>query len=297
MMSRWSLVPLVGGVSVFASAAAGQFPFSDDFESYQAGAFPCATAGCTGPGGWGLWHYTYEGGPRPADIVTGNAHSGTKAVRLRVGSDVIKTGELTSGRWTITAYTYFPGSLTAPTDAGYFILLDDCSTQPPIHFSSLLLFEGVSGQLKNTADPDAGSVPLVRDQWAELRIELDLDAGTNSVFYNGQTFYLNRPYAVGGARRVECLALFSDGVAGMLFDTISVQPQGTGTPPGPTPGECYVNCHRPNDPRLNHADFACFLVKYIHRDPYANCDGSTTEPTLDVNDFLCFMQRYHQGCD
>ena len=29
---------------------------------------------------------------------------------------------------------------------------------------------------------------------------------------------------------------------------------------------------------------------------YANCDGSTTAPVLNVNDFTCFMNRYAAGC-
>jgi hypothetical protein len=31
-------------------------------------------------------------------------------------------------------------------------------------------------------------------------------------------------------------------------------------------------------------------------EPYANCDGSTTPPTLDIRDFLCFQDRFAIGC-
>ena len=31
-------------------------------------------------------------------------------------------------------------------------------------------------------------------------------------------------------------------------------------------------------------------------DAYANCDGSTFVPTLSVNDFTCFMNKYAAGC-
>jgi len=29
---------------------------------------------------------------------------------------------------------------------------------------------------------------------------------------------------------------------------------------------------------------------------YANCDGSTIAPILNVNDFICFQQQYAAGC-
>ena len=29
---------------------------------------------------------------------------------------------------------------------------------------------------------------------------------------------------------------------------------------------------------------------------YANCDGSTSPPILNVNDFICFQSRFAQGC-
>jgi hypothetical protein len=29
---------------------------------------------------------------------------------------------------------------------------------------------------------------------------------------------------------------------------------------------------------------------------YANCDGSTTAPVLNVGDFTCFLQKYAAGC-
>jgi hypothetical protein len=29
---------------------------------------------------------------------------------------------------------------------------------------------------------------------------------------------------------------------------------------------------------------------------YANCDGSTVAPVLNVDDFTCFINSYAQGC-
>jgi hypothetical protein len=40
----------------------------------------------------------------------------------------------------------------------------------------------------------------------------------------------------------------------------------------------------------------CFLQSYAARDPYANCDGSTTPPVLNAGDFVCFLQKFRAGC-
>jgi len=64
---------------------------------------------------------------------------------------------------------------------------------------------------------------------------------------------------------------------------------------GPAP--CYANCDGSTAPPvLNVSDFICFLNKYAAGDSYANCDGSTVPPVLNVSDFVCFQTRYSQGC-
>jgi hypothetical protein len=64
-----------------------------------------------------------------------------------------------------------------------------------------------------------------------------------------------------------------------------------------TGGPCYGNCDGSTTvPILNVNDFTCFLQKFATGDPYANCDGSTTIPILNVTDFTCFLQKFAQGC-
>jgi hypothetical protein len=65
----------------------------------------------------------------------------------------------------------------------------------------------------------------------------------------------------------------------------------------PVSGVCYANCDgSTNPPILNVADFGCFLTKFAAGDPYANCDGSTTPPVLNVADFGCFLTAFAAGC-
>jgi hypothetical protein len=60
------------------------------------------------------------------------------------------------------------------------------------------------------------------------------------------------------------------------------------------PGTCYANCDgSTTQPVLNVNDFVCFQSRFASADPYADCDHSST---LNVNDFVCFQQQFAAGC-
>jgi hypothetical protein len=75
----------------------------------------------------------------------------------------------------------------------------------------------------------------------------------------------------------------------------------TAGPPG-----CYPNCDGSTvEPILNVDDFTCFINEFASAQglphaqqvtAYANCDQSTTAPALNVDDFTCFINQYAQGC-
>jgi hypothetical protein len=70
---------------------------------------------------------------------------------------------------------------------------------------------------------------------------------------------------------------------------------------------CYANCDGSTTaPILNVEDFTCFINEFAaasqlpHEQQlthYANCDQSTTAPVLNVEDFTCFINKFAQGCD
>jgi hypothetical protein len=60
---------------------------------------------------------------------------------------------------------------------------------------------------------------------------------------------------------------------------------------------CYANCDGSSiPPVLNVLDFNCFLNRFATGASYANCDGSTVAPVLNVLDFNCFLNRFAAGC-
>jgi hypothetical protein len=69
------------------------------------------------------------------------------------------------------------------------------------------------------------------------------------------------------------------------------------SPPTAPPADCYANCDGSSlCPVLNVNDFICYLQQYAAAETWANCDQSTAAPVLNVNDFLCFVNRFAEGC-
>jgi trimeric autotransporter adhesin len=71
-------------------------------------------------------------------------------------------------------------------------------------------------------------------------------------------------------------------------------------------GPCYANCDGSTAlPSLNIDDFICYINEFAsgltlpHAQQvasYANCDSSTIAPALNVDDFTCFINQYGAGC-
>jgi uncharacterized membrane protein len=60
------------------------------------------------------------------------------------------------------------------------------------------------------------------------------------------------------------------------------------------PAFCYANCDGSTTaPAMNVADFTCFLRKFAQNDVYANCDN---DASLNVADFTCFLEKFAAGC-
>ncbi|MFN0134141.1 MAG: hypothetical protein ACKVW3_16625 [Phycisphaerales bacterium] len=69
---------------------------------------------------------------------------------------------------------------------------------------------------------------------------------------------------------------------------------------------CYANCDGSwAPPSLNVNDFICFMNRFAaalalppaaQQADFANCDGSTVLPVLNVNDYVCFNNRFANGC-
>jgi hypothetical protein len=60
---------------------------------------------------------------------------------------------------------------------------------------------------------------------------------------------------------------------------------------------CYANCDGSTTPPvLNVNDLVCFMTRYAAGDPWANCSTADTRRSPRASDFLCFLERFQAGC-
>jgi hypothetical protein len=288
---------------ILANNPMDAFPITENFDTTALGGWPCPTAspGCAGPNGWGLWPVaetsssTMTPGPNNGTIINTNSHSSPNSLRMGRATDITQTGNITSGQWDVTVWTFVPSGISGTGSQAYVIVMN--TFNPPTfannNWSIQFQLDPTTNQIKD-ANTGAAHGALILDQWVQVRLHIDIDADTYTAFYNGAQVWGPIPYssatAAGGAHRIQCLDLFVDEADGVLYDDVSVQASGV-------PTTCYPNCDGSTTvPFLNVNDFICFQTAFAAGQSYANCDHSTTPPVLNVNDFICFQTAFAAGC-
>jgi hypothetical protein len=263
-------------MSVVIAAAAGvpavaSAQWTDNFDSY-------ATGSITGHGGWEAWN-------GPGTVTNSFSQSGPNSLQIGGSAEAVhQYAGYTSGQWSYSGEVYIPGTLSTGISAfAMFNDLDYC-TVVEFNFATNRVTENLLGD----PSPGSASIPLVRNAWVSFRVDIDLGADTQSIYYNNTLIMTTNWVRLSGGAVLGAVDLNANGAGPIYYDNLMIS--------APTP-PCYANCDGSTaSPTLNVADFSCFLQKYAAGDPYANCDGSTAAPILNVADFSCFLQRYAAGC-
>lgn len=193
-------------------------PWCDGFEGYPLGSIQ----GINGWQGWGAG----SGNPAWAGIVTteqNHTPGGLQCLKI-VDHDTVHlfqgydTGA--SLYWILSSWVFIPSSMTG---TAYYIVLPDYDGGG----------SGTSWAINITMDPLAGtiysaeainSLPLIADEWAEIRLAINLKHDLVKIFYNDDLLGSHGWTATGGSASIAAVDLWSPYSSGFYYDDLSLFP-------------------------------------------------------------------------
>lgn len=214
-----------------STAAPERTDWSDNFDSYATG------SQVHGQGGWKGWFND----PLAGALTSSNyKRSAPNSVDILGASDLVhEYSGYTSGQWIYTAWQYVPGAFTGQS---YFILLNTYNDAGSgLNWSVQVQFDAAVNQVINSGFT-GGALSLLKDQWVELRVEIDLDADTQTFYYNNQVLYTGSwtgEVSGSGALNIGAVDLFANNASSVYYDDVSlaspVQPPATCDAPSDIP--------------------------------------------------------------
>ncbi len=197
-----------------ATGAPERVDWSDNFDSYATG------SQMHGQGGWKGWSNDPSAG---AFTTNAQARSAPNSVDILGASDLVhEYSGYNSGQWTYTAWQYVPANFTGQS---YFILLNTYNDAGSgLNWTTQVMIDGGQNAVINTG-VTGGTLPLVRGQWVELRVAIDLGADTQSFYYNNQLLYMGTwtgEVSGAGALNIGAVDLFANAASSVYYDDISL---------------------------------------------------------------------------
>ncbi len=187
----------------------------DDFDSYATG------SQIHGQGGWKGWSNDPNVGAIVTDVVSLSTPNSVDIVGL---SDLVhEYSGYNAGYWTYTAWQYIPSPLSGET---YFIMLnqyDDAGATN--NWSVQVHFNGASGLVIADGVGAGATLPLITDQWVEIRLEIDLEGDNQAFYYDNQLLYQGSwtdGLSGGGILNIGAVDLFANGASSAYYDDLSL---------------------------------------------------------------------------
>jgi hypothetical protein len=218
MKGHWVLaaVPLVAAAPATLEA---QF-FTDNFDAYVTGST------IAGQGGWETWDNSPAAN---TTVVSTQAFSSPNSLLVAGPADIVHrfTG-VNSGIWYARTRTFIPSTQTGEA---WFILLNQYAPLGPNNNWSVQVVMCVTGcttagalpgQVVNVGGsdvPGTGVLPLITNQWVDIRVEVNFSTNMYSVFYN-DVLLDTKQWQLTGTAQVQAIDLFSNGSTTSFMDNV-----------------------------------------------------------------------------
>lgn len=206
--------PMNPQVEVPVELTVGPADWRDSFDTYANG------MDLHGVNGWKGWDNTPAATAFVSDMF---ANSAPHSVDIAGPSDLVHEYTATSGTWIYATRMYVPSGLSGVT---YFIMLNTYADLGAKNWSVQVNFDSGTGTMTNDGGT-GGQMPFVYDEWAEIRLVIDLDSDTQDFYYNGYLLYSGTwtgEVSGGGALSIQAVDLFANGASSVYYDDMYLIP-------------------------------------------------------------------------
>jgi hypothetical protein len=186
----------------------------DNFDSYV------TDSSLHGQGGWKGW------GNDPAATAYARdekARSMPNSAEIVGASDLVhEFSGYTEGIWYFTAWQYVP---TGFSGESYFILLNQYNDAgSTLNWSTQVKFDSALNLVVSEGESTA-TLPLIRGQWVEIRVEIDLFNDVQRFYYGDDLLYevtWTDGVSGGGILNIGAVDLFANGASAVYYDDLSL---------------------------------------------------------------------------
>ena len=193
-------------------ALADTVVWSEDWDSYPTG------QDMHGMGGWKGW----DSNPTWTAF-TSNIQflSSPNSIEIVGNADLVHEFAYDDGVWVVTAQQFVPSGFDGMS---FFILLNEYTDYGPYSWATQVAFDSSTGMVWPLYPYVGPPLPLITDQWVEIRVEIDLYADWQSVYYNGDLLY-ECPWTFmypGSNTSIAAIDLCSSGASSVYYDDLSI---------------------------------------------------------------------------
>lgn len=274
---------MFGALALMVAAGTASAQWSEDFDGYSLGSL--GTQGC-----WDGW----DGSSGAYGTVTADqARSAPNSMAADSGTDAVQqfNPPVNSGQHTLAGYIYVPGNMD---DNTYWIIQNVYTHDGGTYdWTVQVVLDPFNGDVHDDMpefygdgiDDGFNYLPLIVDQWVEIRSEFDFDNNYVETYYGGDLLSwgeIDYDEDGDGLRdvQVQNLDLYGPQAVAAYHDDLTFTAGGCGDP-------CldgYANCN--GDGAVNTQDFLCYLGLWAAGNIAADCNG---DGTVNTQDFLCYL--------
>jgi hypothetical protein len=226
MLMIVSAIPVMGTLNIeknnknIKPSSTSTIAWSEDFDSYEAGSL------LHGQGGWEAWDLTTELSPYVRDVQCFSSPNSVELTWIEemYWSDIIHMFYgVNSGQWIITAWWFLPETFVGVSNFvlhnKYEVGVHDFPRDNSVIIQADSFFDNIRDYRSG------GTLPMIKNEWVELRVEIDFDSDICDTYYNGTLLGSAAWTNTGGQKNLACIDLCDDGSASnaSYFDDITLE--------------------------------------------------------------------------